>query len=122
LTGSTSDTDLRFLQNMGPRMMEDPATREAVINHLDQAQQAKKKFAIEYHAALASTNDAAKALKTADAAVGDIVPGVPKELAGQPDDVVNKWFAAHMRPNSFFRRPDGKMSVYRDPNLPPLTR
>jgi len=132
--GALSDRDLNFIESQGPSLLEDQATRTAVIKYLQQAARAKMKFNTIYNEEMTRTEggrpvSSAVALERARDILEKkypIVPQMPADLFEHRRDKDPVWMNKvaewaqenNIKPRTLYRAPGGGLKLVPDPGTP----
>jgi hypothetical protein len=118
--GSMSDRDLTFIENMIPRLSQDPYTRELGISLLEGAQRRKRDVALRANALMTDGKmNPAQAYAQAQEEAPRIIADVPAKFDINADAITpaqvaerKQWFRDNVRPGQAFRTPDGRVDIY----------
>lgn len=111
--GSASDADLRYIESMGPSLMQDKQTRSEVISYIRDMQYRKMQFGAEVDRLMTDQPGMTigRAIREAREGMPDVIPKVPQEVFGMPLADKQQWFRDHVRPKQLIRLPDGRVAV-----------
>jgi soluble lytic murein transglycosylase-like protein len=117
--GSLSDSDLRFVSNMAPTLLENQATRNEIIAYLKEMQQRKLQFGSDVSQLIAgggpngTSMKIGQAIQVAQSRMREFAPTLPAEIVASPKDQQMQWAIAHdIRPQQLVRLPDGRLAIF----------
>jgi hypothetical protein len=121
--GSLSDTDLKFIERLGPTEWMDKDTRSAVVGYLKQAYQAKNRFSFDVQKEMSRGKSYGDALDAANQNRKPFVPAVPAELSAHWTDPDPNWAQQRLkwaqdndiRPGTLYHLNNGAVMVAKSP-------
>jgi len=123
--GGQSDAELRWIQQMGPQLAQDPITRMAVTAYLENAQYQTIRLSERVNELMSGNGPDGKRMHYGQAvqqARNDIGSVVPKIDAGTwnatgPDgeQARKNWFASHVPLHTYYYDPSGNLNIYVTP-------